>query len=33
MRVMVIVKATQDSEAGKMPSADLIAEWARSTSR
>jgi hypothetical protein len=25
MRVMVIVKATQDSEAGKMPSADLIA--------
>jgi hypothetical protein len=25
MRVMVIVKATQDSEAGKMPSAGLIA--------
>lgn len=24
MRVMVIVKATQDSEAGKMPSAELI---------
>ncbi len=25
MRVMVIVKATEDSEAGKMPSPELIA--------
>ena len=30
MRVMVIVKATADSEAGKMPSRELIAKWARS---
>ena len=29
MRVMVIVKATNDSEAGKLPSPELIAEMGR----
>ena len=29
MRVMVIVKATKDSEAGKMPSKELLAEMGR----
>ena len=29
MRVMVIVKATQNSEAGKMPSPELIAEMGK----
>jgi hypothetical protein len=29
MRVMAIVKATKDSEAGKMPSGDLLSEMAK----
>jgi hypothetical protein len=29
MRVMVIVKATEDSEAGKMPSPELLAEMGK----
>ena len=29
MRFMVIVKATQDSEAGKMPSEELVAAMAK----
>ena len=31
MRVMVLVKATKDSEAGVMPSTELLARWASST--
>jgi hypothetical protein len=27
MRVMVIVKASKDSEAGVMPSKELLAKW------
>ena len=29
MRVMVLVKATKDSEAGKMPGGDLLAEMGK----
>ena len=31
MRFMVMVKATKESEAGVMPSAELLAEMGRST--
>ena len=31
MRFMVIVKATKDSEAGKMPSEDMLAAMGSST--
>jgi hypothetical protein len=33
MRFMVMVKATKDSEAGKMPSEDLPRLWRSSTRR
>ena len=33
MRFMVIVKATKDSEAGVMPSAQLLRIWANSIKR
>ena len=33
MRFMVIVKATKDSEAGKMPSEELLRPWRSSTRR
>ena len=32
MRVMVLVKATKESETGKAPSKELLAEMAASTS-
>ena len=31
MRVMVLVKATEESEAGEMPGEDLLARWPTST--
>jgi hypothetical protein len=33
MRFMVIVKATKDSKAGKMPSGELSRPWRSSTRR
>ena len=33
MRFMVLVKATQDSEAGKMPSEEVLPRWPSSTRR
>ena len=31
MRFIVIVKASKDSEEGKMPSQEMLAKWASST--